>query len=134
MPLIGHAILEGLAALRLDEIALQALVALMLLLTVPAAAEVYYVAPSPSGSDTNDCLGPDTPCATFQHAAEICLRGGYCRIQAAPGVYSQKTNIVYYKVISIIGNCTDRGAVVVDDQINGVGETGPIFLCKTMRY
>ena len=52
---------------------------------------------------------------------------------AAPGVYSQKTSVYYHKLISVWGpqdnngNCIDRGTVVVDDRINGVGQAGAIF-------
>jgi hypothetical protein len=50
-------------------------------------------------------------------------------IVAAPGIYSQKTNVVYYKTILISGpwdqngDCIDRSAVVVDDRIDGAGQT-----------
>jgi hypothetical protein len=116
---------------------LQVVVAAVVLSTVTATAEypgqVYYVAPAPSGSDENDCLSPSTPCATFQRAVNLCPVGVYCSIVPAPGIYSQKTNVYYYKVILISGppdkdgNCSDRSAVVVDDRINGVGQPGAIF-------
>src|SRR5262249_3004602 len=75
----------------------QALAATVVLSTVTAAAQTYYVAPSPSGSDANDCLSPSNSCATFQRAVDQCPRGGLCSILAAPGVYSQKTNVFWHK-------------------------------------
>jgi len=111
---------------------------ILVLSTVPAAAQTYtsytyYVAPAPNGSDANDCLGPSTPCATFQRAVDLCPPGGYCVIRPAPGIYSQKTSVFYYKVVVVggsadkDGNCVDRSEVVVDDRINGVGQAGYIF-------
>ena len=105
----------------------QALVATVVLSTVTAAAQTYYVAPAPSGSDANDCLGPSTSCATFQRAVDLCPIG--CGIVLAPGVYSQKTNVAHFKLISISGpqdengNCIDRNAVIVDDRVNGVADS-----------
>ena len=115
---------------------LRAVVALLVLSTVKAAATTYHVAPAPSGSDANDCLSPLKACATFQRAVDLCPTGAHCSIVPAPGTYSQKTNIFYYKVISVSGprdkneNCIDRGAVVVDDRINGAGQAGPIFFVQ----
>ena len=112
---------------------LQALIALLVLSSGAAAAETYYVAPAPSGSDANDCLSPSKACATFQRAVNLCPLGGWCNILPAPGVYSQKTRVYYYKALAIFGrldekgNCVDRGAVVVDDRINGVGQADAIF-------
>jgi hypothetical protein len=113
---------------RMSSLLLTALSAILFLSTVTAAAQTYYVAPSPSGSDANDCSSPSTPCATFQRAVNLCPPGSHCSIVPAPGVYSQKTNVIFYKTISISPeNCTDRSAVVVDDRINGVGQAGSIF-------
>jgi hypothetical protein len=115
---------------------LRAVVALLVLSTVKAAATNYHVAPAPSGSDANDCLSPLKACATFQRAVDLCPTGAHCSIVPAPGIYSQKTNVFYYKVISVSGprdkndNCIDRGAVVVDDRINGVGQAGSIFFVQ----
>src|SRR6516165_12161302 len=39
---------------------------------------------------------PSKACATFRRAANLCPTGGYCGILAAPGVYSQRTNVYYY--------------------------------------
>jgi hypothetical protein len=113
-------------AARMSSLLLTGLSAILFLSTVTAAAQTYFVAPTPSGSDRNDCLGPSTACATFQRAVDLCPRT--CQILPAPGVYSQKTNVFYYKVISISGplnedgNCIDRSAVVVDDRINDRGQ------------
>ena len=106
---------------------------ILVLSSMTAAAQTYFVAPRPSGSDANDCLSSSTPCATFQRAVDLCPRGQHCAILAAPGVYSQTTNVFYYKVISIWGpldrdgNCIDRSAVTVDDHIDDVGQRGAIF-------
>jgi hypothetical protein len=112
---------------------LRALITLLVLSTVTAAAQTYYIAPEPSGSDANDCLSASNACATFQRAVTLCPTGGSCGILPAPGVYSQKTNVYYYKAVSIFGprdengNCIDRGAVAVDDRINGFGQADAIF-------
>jgi len=112
----------------------QSLAATVVLSTVTASAENYHIAPAnyhiapaPTGSDANDCLGPSTPCATFQRAVNLCPAGAYCGILPAPGVYSQKTDVFFHKTINISGNCSDHSAVVVDDRINGVGQAGSIF-------
>ena len=103
-----------------------------LLLCSGAWAQSFHVAPTVSGgSDANPCTGA-LPCATFQRAADLCPTGGHCTINAAPGVYSQKTNIVYYKVISIVGPvangvCTNPFQVIVDDKIAGTPTPGVIF-------
>ena len=125
---------------RLDwgpcQMRLQALVVTLVLSTVTAAAQTYFIAPAPSGSDANDCLSPSKACATFQRAVDLCPVAGYCTILPARGVYSQKTNVFYYKVILISGpwdtngDCIDRSAIVVDDRINGVGQAGPIFFVQ----
>lgn len=105
--------------------------------TVSAAADQsafrrsYSVAPPPMGSDSNDCIS--AACATIQHAADLCPAAWYCAINIAPGVYSQKTNVYYYKVIAITGptdakgQCVNRHEVTVDDLANGVRRTGSIF-------
>src|ERR1700746_565505 len=92
-----------------------AITAMLVLSTVTTAAQVhFYIAPAPSVSNTKDCLSPSKSCATFQRAVDRCPPSrGVCNILAAPGVYSQKTNVSYYKLISIFplyynGNCTDR--------------------------
>jgi len=111
---------------------LRTLATVFFLSTGTAAAQTYFVSPGPSGSDANDCLSPSKPCATFQRGVDLCPRGGICGIVAAPGIYSQKTNVFYHKTILIDGpldqdgNCIDRSAVVVDDRIDGVGQ-GSIF-------
>jgi hypothetical protein len=112
---------------------LRAIVVVLVLSTVTATAETYHLAPAPSGSDANDCSSPSKACATFQRAANLCPRGAHCGISVAPGVYSQKTNVAYYRVVSVSGpqdengHCIDRSAVVVDDRINGLGQAGAIF-------
>jgi hypothetical protein len=113
---------------------LRAMVALFLLSTITAAAQTYHVAPGPTGSDANDCSSPSKACATFQRAVDLCPPARYCDILAAPGIYSQKTNVIYYKIIAISGpldkdrNCIDRGGVVIDDRMNGTDTPGAIFL------
>jgi len=107
------------------------------LVASPAAAQIrqyhYYVAPAPLGSDEGDCAARSKPCATFQRAVDSCPSGGHCFVEVAPGIYSQKTNVFYYKVVTFDGRqnaegeCSDRGAVVVDDRVNGIGQTGLLF-------
>jgi hypothetical protein len=112
---------------------LQTLAPLILSSTVTAAAQTYYVAPAPSGSDTNNCSRPSRACATFQRAVNLCPPQAHCNIVSAPGVYSQKTEVSHFRLVSIWGpqdkngNCDNRSAVVVDDRINGVGQAGYIF-------
>ena len=101
--------------------------AVLLFLNVTARAHTYFVVPPPVGNDANDCLRPSHPCATFQRAVDLCPSGGTCTILPAPGTYSTKTNVHYYKVISITGemdksgNCVNNSAVTVDDRANGIG-------------
>ena len=107
--------------------------AVLLFVNATAMADTYFVAPPPVGNDANDCLRPSHPCATFQRAVDLCPKGGTCGIVPAPGVYSTKTNVYYYKAITIAGqwdesgNCVDNSAVTVDDRINDTGERGNIF-------
>jgi hypothetical protein len=81
------------------------------------AAQPFFVAPD--GDDAGPCV-QDRPCATFQHAFDVCPTGGQCAILAAPGLYRQLTNIYYYKAIHIQGqlddrgHCIDRGKVIVE--------------------
>ena len=125
---------SGLKCLPCEVIRLTSAVILIFTLsTVTVSAETYFAAPGPNGSDANDCLSPSQPCATFRHAVDLCPRS--CAILAAPGVYSQKTNVYYYKTISIGplnqgGTCTDRSAIAVDDRIDGVGQAYPIFFVQ----
>jgi hypothetical protein len=97
-----------------------------------ASIQYYSVAPPPLGNDANDCVS--AACATFQHAVNLCPSGGHCKIEVAPGSYSQKTSVVHYKVVTITGpisatgQCADtNGVVVVDDRTNGAMETSAIF-------
>ena len=109
--------------------------AVVLLVNLQAAANEswYYVAPAPLGSDKNDCSLPSQACRTFQHVVDLCAVGQKCNILAAPGAYSQKTNVVHHKVVFITGPkgasgiCEDRSAVVVDDRNNGLAQPGTIF-------
>ena len=99
-----------------------------------AAAHTYYVAPAPIGNDKNDCSTPSRACTTFQRAVDLCPPGQHCNILAAPGVYSQRTNVFYYKVISIFGplnnkgECANNRTVVVDD--HGIAKPGAIFFAQ----
>ena len=74
------------------------------------------------------------PCTTFQRPVDLCPIGQYCTILAAPGVYSQRTNVFYYKVISIFGplnnkgECADNRTVVVDD--HRIAKPGAIFFAQ----
>lgn len=92
----------------------------LVLSTLAATAQNYSV--TPKGNDGNDCSSPQKACATFQRAVDLCPVGGHCGISVAPGTYSLKTNIFYYKVITISGpldkngDCADRGAVTIADR------------------
>ena len=99
-----------------------------------AAAYTYYVAPAPIGNDKNNCSTPSRACTTFQRAVDLCPLGQHCTILAASGVYSQRTNVFYYKVISIFGplnnkgECANNRTVVVDD--HGIAKPGAIFFAQ----
>jgi hypothetical protein len=95
----------------------------------------YYVAPAPIGNDQNDCSTPSRACTTFQRAVDLCPFAQYCNISAAPGVYSQRTNVFYYKAISIWGplnnkgECANNRTVVIDDRID-TAKPGAIFFAQ----
>lgn len=74
---------------------------------------------STTGSDSNNGLTSATPFATIQHAVDVAPVGTPTAIQLANGVYHQRTNIVYYKVISLLGNPANNLGVIIDD--NGIG-------------
>lgn len=97
---------------------------LFLLAGTCASEATYYVATN--GSDANPCT-QSQPCATFQRGVDLCPSGGYCGIQVGPGVYSQKTNVIFFKSIAIIGDCSNRSNIVVDDRVNGTPVGGYIF-------
>jgi len=98
-----------------------------------AAAETFFVAPSPRGNDSNDCSSATMACATFQRAVDLCPVGLECLILVAPGIYSQTTNVTHFKHVLISGfkdqrgACIDRGTVNVEDRIEDGQQSGPIF-------
>jgi len=109
--------------------------ALLLLFTAHAfARQTYYVAPH--GKDRNRCTSLSSPCATVQRAVDLCGDRQYCGIVVAPGVYSQRTNVIYYKVISITGpmnadgHCTDPNAVRFDNNYIDGPRNSPIFFAQ----
>ena len=61
------------------------------------AAGTWYVAPPPTGSDSNDCLTPSTPCATINGAIAKGASGD--TIKVAMGTYVGMDN--YPVVVSI---------------------------------
>src|SRR5262249_56872954 len=117
---------SGLKCLPCEVIRLTSAVILIFTLsTVTVSAETYFAAPGPNGSDANDCLSPSQPCTTFQHAVDLCPRS--CAILAAPGGYSQKPNVYYYKTISIGplnqgGTSTDLTPIALDYPIHPLGQ------------
>lgn len=97
-----------------------AILSLLLWLSCPALAQQFFV--STTGSDTgNNCQVFASPCATIQHAVDQCPGGSACGVSLASGVYSQKTNVIYFRIISVTGpldgsgNCINRSSVVIDD-------------------
>lgn len=100
----------------------RAALALILLLLVPTSA-------APSGHYSVSLLGTDNPvcsdevpCATIQHVVDnICPQ--VCTINLADGTYNQRTSVIYYKLVSISGNCGNPFAVTVTD----AGVPGAIF-------
>src|ERR1700733_3452302 len=100
------------------------LLIVLLMAALPATssrAEKYIVAPN--GSDTNSCV--DLPCATFQHAIDLCPVGKLCYIDVQPGTYSQTANVLYSKVVTIQGpndekgKCGDRRSVIINGRAPG---------------
>jgi hypothetical protein len=97
-----------------------------------AVAQTFFVAPSPRGNDFNDCSSPAMACATFQRAVDLCPVAHDCAILAAPGIYSQTTNVTHFKHVFIFGPtdqrgaCIDRRAVNVEDHEDGQ-QSGAIF-------
>lgn len=95
--------------------------------------ETFYVAPSPSGNDGNDCRTPSAPCATFQRPVDLCSTGGICAILPAPGSYSISTNVYYYKVIMLAGptdakgNCINRDAIIIQNEIGDPDDKRALF-------
>jgi hypothetical protein len=96
-----------------------------------AAAETFFVAPSPRGNDANDCSSPAMACATFQRAVDLCPVADYCSILPVPGIYSQTTNVTHYKHVLIVGPTDQRGVCIDRHAINLEIEDGrnidPIF-------
>lgn len=78
----------------------------------------FYV--STTGLDTNDGLTPATPFATIQHAMDVAPPGIATGVQLADGVYHQKSNLIYNKIISLTGNTANKLAVIIDD-VGGAG-------------
>src|ERR1700730_4065013 len=99
------------------------------------AGHSYYVAPAPIGNDQNNCSTPSRACTTFQRAVDLCPFGQHCDISAAPGAYSQRTNVFYYKAISIWGplnnkgECANNRTVVIDDRID-TAKPGAVFFAQ----
>jgi hypothetical protein len=72
-------------------------------------------------------------CATFQRAVDLCPVAHYCSIVAAPGIYSQATNVTHFKHVLILGPtdqrgaCIDKHAITVEGKIEDGHQSGPIF-------
>lgn len=80
----------------------------LLLLSWPALAANTIV--SASGNDANDCIS--APCRTIQRGADVAGQIG--NVSVAPGYYQAGANVIYYRMVNIIGNCSDPASVVVD--------------------
>jgi hypothetical protein len=86
------------------------------LLAKPAWASAVGLYASPNGIDNPAC-SIQQPC-TPQGAVMVChaanVPTGVCRIQLADGVYENpRINIVYYRFVHLVGNCSNPAAVVL---------------------
>lgn len=88
----------------------------------------YHV--TTSGSDSNDGLTQAAAFATVQKAVDVTIPGGGCNVLVHDGVYSQKTSVIYYKVVSVIGQGADPLDVIFDDRIAGSGVAGNVFAAQ----
>jgi hypothetical protein len=91
----------------------------------PAEAQPYYMESAqhwyvaPAGSDANDCRTASAPCQTVQGAVAKTPLGVHT-LHLADGVYEGTAiDAVYYRVLTIRGNCADRGAVVLTRDTSG---------------
>jgi hypothetical protein len=94
----------------------------------PAMSQQYYATyyVNPSGDDSNDCLSVLRPCRTIQAAvdrvplastADIVLSSGFHYIDGSPNYPA--VNVVYWRGISIHGDCQSPDATTV--RINAPG-------------
>lgn len=84
------------------------ILALLMLLALPAQAADTFV--SPSGSDAGDCIA--MPCKTLRRAVDA--TGGDGTVRMAPGVYNDSVSIEHYKHIFVLGDCADPSKVVIN--------------------
>jgi len=94
--------------------------------TTPAhAATTRYVAPAPTGNDTNNpCSNSAGPCASIQHAISVAQSGD--GISIAAGTYREHLNVT--TSVNLQGPAT--GTAIVDGVHNGVvlTNTGTVFM------
>jgi hypothetical protein len=82
--------------------------------TVPVSIALLL---SPTGVDEGDCQ--HSPCKTLQYAADQVPAGYVGVVRLAPGTYKGGVNFIYWRVLGIGGDCSDLGAVVIEnDQAN----------------
>lgn len=113
--------------------------ALVPLLASAAASATFFV--EPFGDDANDC-SYKAACATMQHVVDKrCPSTEPCLVQLARGIYHQKVSVIYHRVVSFVGDCRDRKAVVDDDKamIDGlpcskIKQGRPAYLTITFDY
>lgn len=94
-------------------------------LTPAHAATTRYVAPAPTGNDTNNpCSNSASPCASIQHAITMAQSGD--GISIAAGTYHEHLNVT--TSVNLQGPIT--GTAIVDGTKNGVvlTNTGTVFL------
>ena len=94
-------------------------------LTPAHAATTRYVAPAPTGNDTNNpCSNSASPCASIQHAITMAQSGD--GISIAAGTYREHLNVT--TSVNLQGPIT--GTAIVDGAKNGVvlTNTGTVFL------
>jgi hypothetical protein len=98
---------------------LRFLIILFSLFTAHAAkADSYFVAKS--GDDNNDCLSDNSPCATWQHAIDLCPGGPKaCAVSVAAGVYIENPSVNYYKMVVVTGDCASITAVTLKGTLYG---------------
>lgn len=98
---------------------------------------------SPSGNDSNNCLSAATACLTLQRGADVAVGGDAAYTTAtgpigtltvANGTYSAGINLVYFKVLTVTGNCADHSQVTIsaNNAVMFQSQDGAILTVKCM--
>jgi hypothetical protein len=90
---------------------LLAAAALAIAMPTGARAQTHWVAKN--GNDSDTCTEKEAPCLTVQGAIRKVQQGTYATISIAPGVYEEQISIVYFRGISLVGDCQNIGAVTL---------------------